>query len=91
MRLGRIIATATAVGAFTVLNAVPASAATPNGLKGYEGRPGHQGGGTSQGLKGYEGQPGHQAGFVGPVAKHNKKCAPGQHGNPKPGFKPGSC
>lgn len=34
------------------------------GLLGYEGQPGNQGGhaGTSNGLKGYEGQPGNQGG-----------------------------
>ena len=31
-----------------------------DGLKGYEGQPGNQGGGG--GLGGYEGQPGHQGG-----------------------------
>jgi hypothetical protein len=89
VRLSHVLTTTVAAAAFTLAAALPASAATPQGLKGYEGRPGHQGGGTAQGLKGYEGQPGHQAGFVGPVA--SKTCAPGQHGNPKPGFKPGSC
>jgi hypothetical protein len=44
-----------------------ALASTPNGLKGYEGQPGNQGGqqnnnGTSNGLQGYEGQPGNQGG-----------------------------
>jgi len=32
------------------------------GLKGYEGQPGNQGGGGAKGLKGYEGQPGNQGG-----------------------------
>lgn len=41
-----------------------ALAATPKGLRGYEGQPGNQGGhgGTSNGLKGYEGRPGNQGG-----------------------------
>lgn len=26
-----------------------------------------------------------------PVAQAGGKCSPGQHGNPHPGFKPGSC
>jgi hypothetical protein len=34
----------------------------PEGLKGYEGQPGNQGGGGGNGLKGYEGQPGNQGG-----------------------------
>jgi hypothetical protein len=29
-------------------------------------------------------------GFAG-TASAGDKCAPGQHGNPHPGFKPGSC
>jgi hypothetical protein len=95
MRLTRLLTTTAATATLTLALALPAAAATPNGLKGYEGQPGHQGGGTAQGLKGYEGQPGHQAGFVGPRTSegnhHSKKCAPGQHGNPKPGHKPGSC
>ncbi|HWL66457.1 MAG TPA: hypothetical protein VNP73_10830 [Actinomycetota bacterium] len=28
---------------------------------------------------------------VAPVAHAGGKCAPGQHGNPHPAFKPGSC
>lgn len=71
MRVRNLLVTAAAAGALTVAGALPASAATPNGLKGYEG------------------QPGHQAGKMGPHVP--KTCAPGQHGNPKPGFKPGSC
>jgi hypothetical protein len=41
-----------------------AFASNPPGLRGYEGQPGHQGGGGGQppGLLGYEGQPGHQGG-----------------------------
>lgn len=34
----------------------------PNGLKGYEGQPGNQGGHGGNGLHGYEGQPGNQGG-----------------------------
>lgn len=71
MRFGRTIVAVTAAGALSLMGAAPASAAMPNGLKGYEG------------------QPGHQAGKMGPHVP--KKCAPGQHGNPKPGFKPGAC
>jgi hypothetical protein len=32
------------------------------GQGGYEGQPGHQGGGSGGGSVGYEGQPGHQGG-----------------------------
>ena len=28
---------------------------------------------------------------VAPASLAGGKCAPGQHGNPHPGFKPGSC
>ena len=45
---------------------LPSSAGTPQGLKGFEGQPGNQGGGghhgTPNGLKGFEGQPGNQGG-----------------------------
>jgi hypothetical protein len=35
---------------------------TSEGLKGYEGQPGNQGGNNGGGLRGYEGQPGNQGG-----------------------------
>jgi hypothetical protein len=48
------------------LAAAPAAALAdqPPGQLGYEGQPGHQGGGGGQppGLLGYEGQPGNQGG-----------------------------
>jgi hypothetical protein len=61
--------------AMTTLAAGPVSAVAP-GLLGYEGQPGNQGGGGNGG---------------GGNGGGGNKCAPGQHGNPQPGFKPGSC
>ena len=29
--------------------------------------------------------------FAAPAASAGDKCSPGQHGNPHPAFKPGSC
>lgn len=29
--------------------------------------------------------------FAGPAIADQNVCAPGQHGNPNPAFKPGSC
>ena len=29
--------------------------------------------------------------LTAPAALAGGKCSPGQHGNPQPGFKPGSC
>jgi hypothetical protein len=52
-------------GAVLVLVTVgSALASQPPGQLGYEGQPGHQGGGGGQppGLLGYEGQPGNQGG-----------------------------
>lgn len=45
------------------------------------------------GLLGYEGHPGNQGGQPGGGGNDggSKQCSPGQHGNPAPGFKPGSC
>jgi Spy/CpxP family protein refolding chaperone len=65
-RTRRTITATVAAGTIIFAASLPAAAATPNGLKGYEGQPGNQGGhghhGTPNGLKGYEGQPGNQGG-----------------------------
>lgn len=53
----------------------PIVEAIPLGLLGYEGQPGNQGGGGHNGNDG----------------GGSTTCSPGQQGNPKPGFKPGSC
>jgi hypothetical protein len=48
---------------FVLAVASPVLASQPPGQKGYEGQPGHQGGGGHPpGLLGYEGQPGNQGG-----------------------------
>jgi hypothetical protein len=58
-----IVAVALAAAAFTATVAGPVNASVPNGQRGYEGQPGHQGGGgNGNGLAGYEGQPGNQGG-----------------------------
>ena len=51
-----------AVAALIAASAVPAGATTPPGQKGYEGKPGNQGGYHHAGQQGYEGQPGNQGG-----------------------------
>lgn len=45
--------------------AAPAMAGTPKGQRGYEGKPGNQGGYHQAGQNGYEGQPGNQSGKRG--------------------------
>lgn len=59
------IASVTAAGLLIIGMASPALAGTPNGQKGYEGRPGNQGGYHQAGQNGYEGQPGNQGGKGG--------------------------
>lgn len=59
------IACAAAAGLLIIGMATPALAGTPNGQKGYEGRPGNQGGNHQSGQNGYEGQPGNQGGKGG--------------------------
>ena len=56
------LASTLAAGVLLVGMAAPAFAGTPKGQKGYEGRPGNQGGHHQAGQKGYEGQPGNQGG-----------------------------
>ncbi len=49
------------VATFLVATYGPVLADQPPGQKGYEGKPGNQGGGGSNGNSGYEGQPGIQS------------------------------
>lgn len=57
---------ALAVSAVMALSiAAPAFASTPKGQRGYEGKPGNQGGYHQAGQNGYEGQPGNQSGKGG--------------------------
>jgi Spy/CpxP family protein refolding chaperone len=64
----RTIAAALLTGGLVLGSALASFAGTAPGQRGYEGQPGHQGGGqhghhgTSNGLQGYEGQPGNQGG-----------------------------
>ncbi len=48
-------------GLIAVMSVAPSFASTPQGQKGYEGKPGNQGGYHQAGQKGYEGQPGNQS------------------------------
>ena len=53
-------------GVLIVGSAAPAALGrTPKGQRGYEGKPGNQGGYHQAGQKGYEGQPGNQSGHRG--------------------------
>lgn len=63
-KIGYILIIVLLVASFVATAAVPAFADTPPGQRGYEGQPGHQGGGGGRppGLLGYEGQPGNQGG-----------------------------
>ena len=53
------------VGGLLATSAAPAFAGTPKGQRGYEGKPGNQGGYHQNGQQGYEGQPGNQGGKGG--------------------------
>ena len=59
------IAASLAAGLLAASIAGPAFAGTPKGQRGYEGKPGNQGGYHQAGQQGYEGQPGNQSGKRG--------------------------